>query len=70
MATWNESHVNELIWWFDTTVLARCILRELEEQEVEPTIENAKKVWLVFLGTELTDGLEQSVKALIGKGEL
>ena len=67
---WNESHVNELVWWFDTAELARTILEKLEEAGIEPTVENAKKVWLDFLLTELSEGLDGSVKAFVGKGEL
>ncbi len=67
---WNESHVNELMWWIDTPTLSRTTLDALQEEDVEPTVENAKKVWLDFLLTELGDGLKNSVKALINKGEL
>ena len=67
---WTEKEVNELIYWFDTTVLARAILETLEEEGAKPTVENAKAVWLDFLETELPDGLVGSVRALIDKGEL
>jgi len=67
---WNDSHVNGLMWWFDTADLARNILEKLQEEGVEPTVDNAKKVWLDFLLTELNEGLGNSVEALIGKKEL
>jgi len=67
---WTEREVNELIYWFDTAVLARTILETLEEEGAKPTVENAKAVWLDFLLTELPDGLVGSVRALINKGEL
>ena len=67
---WTEKEVNELIYWFDTAVLARNILETLEEEGAKPTVENAKAVWLDFLETELSDGLVGSVRALINKGEL
>jgi len=58
------------MWWFDTADLARNILEKLQEEGVEPTVDNAKKVWLDFLLTELNEGLGNSVEALIGKKEL
>ena len=67
---WTEREVNELIWWFDTATLARNILETLKEEGAEPTVENAKAVWLDFLETELPNGLGRSVRALIDKGEL
>ena len=67
---WTEKEVNELVYWFDTAVLARNILETLEEEGAKPTVENAKAVWLDFLLTELSDGLVGSVRALIDKGEL
>jgi len=67
---WTEKEVNELIYWFDTAVLARTILELLEEEGAKPTVKNAKAVWLDFLETELSDGLVKSVRALIDKGEL
>ncbi|MBA7699280.1 hypothetical protein ES703_107971 [subsurface metagenome] len=67
---WTEREVNELIWWFDTAVLARNILETLKEEGAKPTVKNAKAVWLDFLETELPDGLVKSVRALIDKGEL
>lgn len=57
----------QLANWIDANVIAVNILESLEEKEVEPTFENAQKVWLDFL-TELGYGLDSSVKALIGKG--
>ena len=67
---WTEKEVNELVYWFDTAVLARTILETLEEEGAKPTFENARAVWLDFLLTELSDGLVKSVRALIDKGEL
>lgn len=66
----DEQVKNEVAEWIDTAVLAENILEHLEENGVEPTVENAKAVYLDFLGTELSDGLEGSVSALINKGEL
>lgn len=60
----------QLADWIDANVIAENILERLEEGDVEPTVENAQKVWLDFLYTELGGGLESSVNALIGKGEI
>lgn len=60
----------QLADWIDANVIAENILEALEEEEVEPTFENGQKVWLDFLLTELSDGLESSVNALKGKGEI
>jgi len=60
----------QLADWIDANVIAENILEALEEEAVEPTVENAQKVWLDFLYTELGDGLDNSVRALIGKGEI
>ena len=53
----------ELAQWIDTTVIAEAILEELEDQGVQPTLENGKTVWLDVLEHELTDALRSSVKA-------
>ena len=55
---------DELADWVDTSVIAEAILAELEEQGLSPTLENGQKLWLNFLGTELTEGLRSSVKAI------
>jgi hypothetical protein len=53
----------QLAEWIDTDVIASAIFEELEEQGIEPTLENAKKIWLDVLGNELPDALRSSVKA-------
>ncbi len=54
---------HELAGWIDTDVIAEHILAELEEQDVQPTLENAKTVWLDVLETELCEAIQSSVKA-------
>ena len=54
---------HELVDWIETDVIAEHILGELEEQGCEPTLENAKTVWLDVLETELCDAISSSVKA-------
>jgi len=54
---------HKLAGWIDTDVIAEHILDELEEQGVEPTIENAQAVWLDFLETELCLTLQSVVRA-------
>jgi hypothetical protein len=53
----------ELAGWIDTDVIAEHIFDELEEQGVEPTLENAQAVWLDFLETELCQSLQSVIRA-------
>ena len=53
----------DLAQWIETEVIADAILDELEKRGVEPTLENAKTVWLDVLGNELPDALKSSIKA-------
>jgi len=46
--------------WIEPYVLADCIVKELVDQREEPTLENAKKVWLDVL-ENLPRQLEVSV---------
>jgi hypothetical protein len=55
--------------WLDTHVIAEGILDCLEEEEIESTFENAKRVWLDVLYQELPDGVSRSVEALANKGD-
>ena len=43
--------------YIDTSVVAEAILDDLEEEGLPPTVENAQKLWLDFLGTELHEGI-------------
>jgi hypothetical protein len=56
--------------WIDTHTIAEGILDCLKEADIKPTFENAKKVWLDMLYTELGDGGRRSVEALADKGEI
>jgi len=56
--------------WIDTATIADAILDALQDEGLEVTAENAQKVWLDFLGTELNEGLQGSVDALAEKGEI
>ena len=53
----------DLASWIDTSVIAEAIIGELEEQEVQPTLENGRTIWLDVLENELPDALKSSVKA-------
>ena len=71
MAKVREMWLKELAAWIETKPLAEEILETMEEQEVvEITLENAKKLWLDFLGTELHSGISNSLAALVEKGEI
>jgi len=54
---------HELAGWIETDVIAEHILDELEEQGVQPTLENAKTIWLDVLENELCEAIRSSVKA-------
>ena len=54
----------------DTDVIAEAILYALEQEKVELSADNARKVWLDILYTELPDALRRSVDALAEKGEI
>ena len=56
--------------WIYTAAIAETIVDELEEEEIKLTFENAQKVWLDVLYTELGDAVSRSVKALADKGEI
>jgi len=56
--------------WIEKDAIADAILDALEDDGFEVTAENAQKVWLDFLGTELNEGLQGSVDALAEKGEI
>ena len=58
----------ELAEWISTDVIAVAILDTLEDSRLDPSLENAKEVWLDFLGTDLHDSLSSSVDA-IAQGE-
>jgi len=61
---------DDLAGWIDTDVIAGLILDELEEQGVQPTLDNAKSIWLDVLENEISDAIRRSVTALIDRGEL
>jgi hypothetical protein len=56
--------------WIEKDVIADAILDALEEEGIEATAENAQKVWLDVLCTELPNAIERSVDALAEKGEI
>jgi hypothetical protein len=69
MATREETQ-KQVAEWIDTDAIAEAILDVLEDEGIEVTADNAQKVWLDFLGTELNEGLDGSVHALAEKGEI
>ena len=54
---------HDLAGWIETDVIAEHILEELEDQGAQPTLENAKAVWLDVLETELCYAIRSSIKA-------
>jgi hypothetical protein len=65
-----EETQKQVAEWIDTNCIADAILDALEDEGLEVTAENAQRVWLDFLATELNEGLEGSVEALAEKGEI
>jgi hypothetical protein len=53
----------ELAGWIETDVIAEHILEELGERGVQPTLENAKTIWLDVLENELCGAIKPSVMA-------
>ena len=54
---------HELAGWIETDVIAEHILSEPEDQGIQPTLENARTVWLDVLESELCEAIRSSVKA-------
>jgi len=52
---------HDLAAWIDTSVIAEYILDELEEQGVQPTLDNAKTIWLDVLANELCEAIRSSI---------
>jgi hypothetical protein len=69
MATREETQ-KQVADWIDTDAIAAAILDALEDARIEVTADNAQKVWLDGLCTELPDAIERSVDALAEKGEI
>ncbi len=57
------SVIDELASWIEADVIAEHIADELEEQGVQPTLENAKTIWLDVLENGLCEAIRSSVKA-------
>lgn len=56
--------------WLDSKVIAETVVDALQDEAILPTLENAQKVWLDVLYTELGDAVRRSVKALAVKGRI
>jgi transcriptional regulator of NAD metabolism len=65
-----EETQKQVAEWIDRDAIADAILDALEEEGIGVTSENAQKVWLDVLYTELPNALERSVDALAEKGEI
>ena len=70
MSTVREVWEKQLSGWIETQPLAEAVLDTMEDQLAEVTLENAKKLWLDFLETELARGLSNSLAALIEGGKI
>ena len=51
--------------WIDTLVIAEEIFDHLRAAGLEPTHENATRVWLNFLEAEIHEGLRNSCQGLL-----
>ena len=60
----------KLAEWIDTIVIAEEIFCHLRAAGLEPTYENATKVWLNFLEAEIHEGLRNSCQGLLDNLEV
>lgn len=60
----------KLMDYIEAEVIASTILDGLDAEDAEKTFANAKKVWDDFTATELADGVQSSIRALVEKHEL
>ena len=58
-----------LAQWIDDDTIANAIIGELEEQGLQPTLENAQKVWLDAL-EEIHHLVTSSIVGLTNRGQL
>ena len=58
-----------LAQWIDDDAIAIVIIEELEEQGLQPTLENAQKVWLDAL-EEIHHLVASSIVGLTNRGQL
>jgi len=56
--------------WIDTLVIAEEIFDHLRAAGLEPTYQNATKVWLNFLEVEIHEGLRNSCQGLLDQQEV
>ena len=59
----------ELAQWIDSELIASVILEELEENDIEPTVANAQRVWLDTL-EDLHHLVQSSIGGLVNRCEL
>jgi len=59
----------ELAQWIDCEVIASIILEELKENDIEPTVANAQRVWLDAL-EEIHHLARSSIVGLVNRFEL
>jgi len=63
---YNEKQINELMDWIDSHNLAIELLDGLQEAGEEPTVKNAKRLWLYVLEHKLPDAITSSVSTKYG----
>jgi len=59
----------ELAQWIDSELIASVILEELEDNDIEPTVANAQRVWLDTLES-LHHLVQSSIVGLVNRCEL
>ena len=55
--------------WIDTDVIAEEILEELADEGIEPSFENAKRVWYDVLEYELLGAIVSSIAHGLSRDE-
>lgn len=56
-----KRRVEELADWIDANVIAEALLDELLENNIEPSVENGKKLWLDILEYQLPDAIQSAI---------
>ena len=65
----SEKVLAELAEWIDSEPIASVILEELKDNDIEPTVANAQRVWLDTLES-LHHLVQSSIVGLVNRCEL
>jgi len=57
-----EAVKRQLSRWLDTDAIVDGLIDALEQEGIEPTFENAQRLWLDVLQNELADSARRSIR--------